>query len=493
MLNNANESIKTVIWTVAGSDNSGGAGIQADLATFNSFGLHGCSIITALTAQNNHSVSSIYPSSVEHFSAEINSLKTDFSPAAIKIGMLGSAQCNQVLIDFLKQFSGPVVWDPVLKSSSGDILVSDNDQLLEILSQVTLVTPNISELEQLCGINIHSNQDLTRAAKKLCQLGAQAVLVKGGHLDPTLQANTDVVEDFFYSQDACFYLSNQRLTQPHNHGTGCVLSSAIAAAMATGLEVEDALVVGRAYLHQGLIAAKGTRNSQGAVNHSSWPKDFKHYPRLYPLSAIQRQPYRFASTSGQLGLYPVVPTTDWIEKLLPLGIKTIQLRNKDLTGEALSAEIKRAVQLSEHYQARLFINDYWQLAIEHSAYGVHLGQEDINDADLKAISDSGLRLGLSTHSYCEIARAHGIAPSYIAFGPIYPTTTKVMKFSQQGLPQLQTWTDLTACYPGVAIGGINIERAKKVLTTGIGSVAMVTAITEASDYKAVVKELLALF
>ena len=115
----------------------------------------------------------------------------------------------------------------------------------------------------------------------------------------------------------------------------------------------------------------------------------------------------FADCGGELGLYPVMPSADWIERLLPLGIGTIQLRVKDRSPAETEAEIARAVALSRQHGARLFINDYWQLAIKHGAYGVHLGQEDLDTADLAAIRAAGLRLGVSNHSYYELARAHG--------------------------------------------------------------------------------------
>lgn len=175
---------------------------------------------------------------------------------------------------------------------------------------------------------------------------------------------------------------------------------------------------------------------------------------------------------------------------MPLGITTIQLRIKN-PGSNLSDMIAQAVSLAQKYQVRLFINDHWQLAIEHGAYGVHLGQEDIDSADLKAISEAGLRLGISTHSYYEIARAHAIGPSYIAIGPIYPTKTKVMKFSERGLERLSQWVKLLKPrYSLTAIGGISLERAPGVLATGVKSCAVVTAITQAEDYQQTVSEFL---
>ncbi len=141
----------------------------------------------------------------------------------------------------------------------------------------------------------------------------------------------------------------------------------------------------------------------------------------------------------------------------------------------------------------MFINDYWPQAITAGAYGVHLGQEDLDVADIQAIADAGLRLGVSTHSHYEVARAHALRPSYIAIGPVYPTTSKEMRFGPQGVNRLRHWVELLSPgYTLTAIGGINLKRADEVLATGVGSCAMITAITEADDPESVVASLMAL-
>ena len=190
-----------------------------------------------------------------------------------------------------------------------------------------------------------------------------------------------------------------------------------------------------------------------------------------------------------MGLYPVVDRAAWIARLIPQGITTIQLRVKDLEGEALEQEIKNAIKIAQKYQCRLFINDYWQLAIKHGAYGVHLGQEDLEQADLSAIHKAGLRLGLSTHCFYEVAQAACHRPSYIACGPIYHTNTKKMPWVPQGIEKLSYWCCLLD-YPLVAIGGINQQRITDVLNTGVDSIAMVTAIMEAEQPEIVIRELI---
>ena len=200
--------------------------------------------------------------------------------------------------------------------------------------------------------------------------------------------------------------------------------------------------------------------------------------------------FAFPKTDHQLGLYPVVDSVDWIARLLEWGVKTLQLRIKDPQAADLEQQIMQAIELGRRYQARLFINDYWQLAIKHGAYGVHLGQEDIQIADLDALRNAGLRLGISTHDPVELAEALTIRPSYVALGHIFPTQTKDMPSQPQGLARLRECVLQSGDCPTVAIGGTSEERVPQVLATGVGSVALVSAITKAADPKAATERLL---
>lgn len=198
----------------------------------------------------------------------------------------------------------------------------------------------------------------------------------------------------------------------------------------------------------------------------------------------------FPPVPFRLGLYPVVDSVVWIERLLSAGVRTLQLRIKDKRDDEVEADIIAAIALGRRYQARLFINDYWRLAIKHDAYGVHLGQEDLQDTDLQAIRAAGLRLGVSTHDDMEIDVALAAKPSYIALGHVFPTQTKQMPSAPQGLTQLARHIARLEDYPTVAIGGISLERAPDVLATGVGSIAVVSAITAADDWQAATRQLL---
>ena len=192
----------------------------------------------------------------------------------------------------------------------------------------------------------------------------------------------------------------------------------------------------------------------------------------------------FTPLAYPIGFYPVAPTAAWVERLLGWGVRTIQLRIKaaDHTPADIAVEVKAAVDAGKAVPgAQVFINDHWQLALSAGAYGVHLGQEDLDSADIEALRRAGIRLGLSTHTPEELARAKAVQPSYLAIGPIYPTTLKVMPYEPVGLARLALWAKQAAPYPVVAIGGISLDRMPGVLACGVDGVAVVSAVTLADD------------
>ncbi|RKF45601.1 thiamine-phosphate diphosphorylase [Paraburkholderia fungorum] len=214
-----------------------------------------------------------------------------------------------------------------------------------------------------------------------------------------------------------------------------------------------------------------------------------HFPRLLGLPAAPAQ--AFARCPERLGLYPVLPSAEWVERVAAFGVKTIQLRRKSAEpAEELKREVARSVAAGREHDAQVFINDHWQAALEAGAYGVHLGQEDVHTADLPALASAGIRLGLSTHGFYEILKALHFRPSYIALGAVFPTTTKVMPTAPQGLKRLVRYVRLLdGVVPLVAIGGIDLQVLPQVLATGVGCAAVVRAVTEAADPAAAVSAL----
>lgn len=175
--------------------------------------------------------------------------------------------------------------------------------------------------------------------------------------------------------------------------------------------------------------------------------------------------------------YLIVGDADWIERLVPLGVRLVQLRVKDMPEPVLRAQIRRAKDICATLGCQLVVNDYWQLAIEEGCDFVHLGQEDLRDADLDTIRAAGLKLGLSTHDEMELETALAAQPDYVALGPVWPTILKKMKWSPQGLERLRDWKTRVAPLPLVAIGGLNVDRLEDVFSHGADSAAVVTDIT----------------
>jgi len=235
-----------------------------------------------------------------------------------------------------------------------------------------------------------------------------------------------------------------------------------------------------------LVLALAWRDGDETRGVDAWPVDAARFPRVAGLAAAAEP--AFPPCPAQLGLYPVVPDAEWVERVLDCGARTVQLRVKDADPAALRREIARAVAAGRGYpDARVFINDHWQIAVEEGAYGVHLGQEDLGTADLAAIARAGLRLGLSSHGYYEMLRALHERPSYLALGPVYATATKAVAAPPQGLARIACYARFAgARAPLVAIGGVGLDALPDVLATGVGSVAVVSAITGAIDYRAAI-------
>ncbi|MCP3864128.1 MAG: thiamine phosphate synthase [Pseudomonadota bacterium] len=175
--------------------------------------------------------------------------------------------------------------------------------------------------------------------------------------------------------------------------------------------------------------------------------------------------------------YPIFDSADWIERLVPLGIKLVQLRIKDLPEDDIAQHIRRAQAVCRQHNCTLIINDYWQLAMSMGCDWVHLGQEDLDTADIDAIRAAGLRLGISTHDHQELKRALALSPDYVALGPVYPTILKKMKWHEQGLDRVTEWKALVGNVPLVAIGGMSVDRAALAFSAGADIVAAVTDIT----------------
>ncbi|HGL4257229.1 thiamine phosphate synthase [Burkholderia dolosa] len=285
----------------------------------------------------------------------------------------------------------------------------------------------------------------------------------------------DAVAIEFGEQHATLHAAGARHALEAAHPLADDWIAALAAFLDCGFAPVDALVLALAW-----------RDGDETRSADAWPIDAARFPRIAGLPAAPEPP--FPPCPAQLGLYPVVPTADWVERVLDCGVRTVQLRAKGTTPDVLRREIARAVAAGRRYpDARVFINDHWQIAAEEGAYGVHLGQEDVETADLAAIARAGLRLGLSSHGYYEMLRALHERPSYLALGPVFATATKAVAAPPQGLARIARYARFAgARAPLVAIGGVALDTLPDVLATGVGSVAVVSAVTGAPDYRAAI-------
>jgi len=254
------------------------------------------------------------------------------------------------------------------------------------------------------------------------------------------------------------------------------------AAIEMGFIESDAKVLGKAWSRMTL--------HDGGFNPFKWPSR----PEQFDLLPWTRNmnPNAFKECPKRLGLYGVMPDADWVKRMVEAELPTVQLRFKSEDRYKIRKQIKESVKAVEGSKTLLFINDFWEEAIDAQAYGVHLGQEDLETADLEKIRAAGLRLGLSTHGYAELAHADRFCPSYIAMGAVFATNLKKMPTAPQGLGRLYQYAKLMSHYPLVAIGGIDQESIHVVAKSGVGSVAVVRAITQAKNPKAAVKHLQAL-
>jgi len=497
---------KPIVWTISGSDCSGGAGIAADIKTGHSLGVEVCHLITANTIQNSEKLLSVNPVDTDILQQQVNVLIDDKPPLVIKIGLLASIEqinwLTSTLIDVKSKYPALiVVFDPVGQASVGGAFAQlQREDLSSLLALVDVITPNLSEAQQLSNLKSAKPAEL---AERISKLGVNSVIVKGGH-SYALDSNGQKI-----SRDYCLHHNKEvpisyQLTSPRinthcNHGGGCSFASALAAFLAQGYLVRDAFTLTKTFINQGL--AKSHKNEiamsdyYGAFEQTNWPNKAEYFPRIsteltQKYSALGAFPALdlINENSNKLGLYPVVNSLYWLKRLFPLGLEIIQLRLKNKTAQEIEPLIIEAITLSKQFKTRLFINDYWQLAIKHGAYGVHIGQEDLQNADLAAIQQASLRLGISTHGCYEFLLSQQLKPSYLAIGAIFPTKTKNMTGQIQGVENLKQILKLSTDIPVVAIGGINQQKAKQVWQTGVDSIAVVTAITESKSAEIAIKQ-----
>ncbi len=508
----ANVDRRPVVWTISGTDSGGGAGLHADTRALDAFGVHGACAVAAVTAQHSMAVTHVEPVPPHVLEAQLAALADDMPPDAIKTGLLGSLENLRVVVDWVRRVRArypgkpiPLVVDPVFGATTGAAFADDTLRAAyraELLPLATLATPNVAEARALVpSSQLLAPEALARAWRAF---GASAVVVTGGDSDQLaedeiehlstarlasrlaeIDARAAWAHDWLDAEHGLRsrgWLASRRIETEHDHGTGCVFASAAAAALAHGFVAADAVVLAKMATSEGLRHAYAAGSGAGPVApRAGFASRLDNLPALNPLP---HAPSRFSfpeMPERTRGLYAIVDSSDWVARVLAEGVRLVQLRIKDAAGDALVREIRGAVAIAQAAGATLIVNDHWELALELGAHGVHLGQDDLDKADIDALHHAGLLLGISTHSYWEVCRARALRPSYIACGPIHATAIKQMPWIPQGDANLAYWCALLHDTPVVAIGGMDADRARDAMGAGAWAVAVVGAITRSAD------------
>jgi hydroxymethylpyrimidine kinase / phosphomethylpyrimidine kinase / thiamine-phosphate diphosphorylase len=464
-----------VLWSIAGTDSGGGAGLAADQRAADAMGVHCCTIVAGITAQSTTEVTHIEATPPAVLQAQLDTLAADMPPRVIKTGLLGSAENVRVLaafIDRLRQHQPlALVVDPVLRASTGAALADAELRAAYrdlLLPRATVITPNQAEavalLETAAG---DAPTDIPAQARALRALGCEAVVITGG--DAALIERHDSLSlDWLDTPQASGWLSLPRERTPHNHGTGCTFASALASALALGWVTADAAVLAKMAATFALRHARAVGRGVGPVIAR---QGFATDPTLLPQLSLDETPPAawVPRPRGRApGVYAIVDSAERVEEVLAARptVDTIQLRMKrppsvdSMTWQAqLHDAVSRSQRAADAAGVLLVVNDHWRIAVEAGAKALHLGQEDLlallpqDRAELQAARKTGVQLGLSSHSLWELCRAAALAPDLIACGPIWPTTTKEMPWVPQGLDNLAWWAHMAPA-PVVGIGGV---------------------------------------
>jgi len=464
-----------ILWSIAGTDSGGGAGLAADQRAADAMGVHCCTIVAGITAQSTTEVTHIEATPPAVLRAQLDTLAADMPPSVIKTGLLGSAANVRVLADFIDRLRTrqplALVVDPVLRASTGAALADAELRAAYrdlLLPRATVITPNQAEavalLEQAQG---GAPADIPAQARALRAMGCEAAIITGGDA-ALIQHHGSLALDWLDTPQASGWLSLPRERTPHNHGTGCTFASALASALALGWVVADAAVLAKMAATFALRHARAVGRGVGPVIARP---GFATDPSLLPqLSLDERAPdvWRPRMRGRDPGVYAIVDSAERAEAVLNVRptVDTLQLRLKrspemdEATWQTqLHDAIRRSQRAADAAGVQLVINDHWQVALQADARALHLGQEDLmaltphDHAQLATARAQGVQLGISSHSLWELCRAAGLQPDLIACGPVWATTTKDMPWRPQGLDNLAWWAHMAPA-PVVGIGGI---------------------------------------
>jgi hydroxymethylpyrimidine kinase/phosphomethylpyrimidine kinase/thiamine-phosphate diphosphorylase len=486
-----------IIWSIAGTDSGGGAGLAADQRAADALGVHCCTVVAGITAQSTTEVTHIEATPPAVLQAQLDTLARDMPPAVIKTGLLGSAANVRVLAAFVDRLRAQqplaLVVDPVLRASTGAALAAAELRAAYralLLPRAPVITPNQAEAVALLGD--HAPNDIPAQARALRALGCEAVVITGGDA-ALIQHHDSLSLDWLDTPQTSGWLSLPRERTPHNHGTGCTFASALASALALGWVMADAAVLAKMAATFALRHARAVGCGVGPVIARP---GFATEPSLLPQLSLDAQAPAVWCTrvrGRNPGVYAIVDSADRVETVLRVRptVDTLQLRMKRPAGldEATwQAQLREAITRSQRAAdaagVLLVVNDHWPTALQAGARALHLGQEDLlaltphEHARLAAARAQGVQLGISSHSLWELCRAASLQPDLIACGPVWATTTKAMPWRPQGLDNLAWWAHMAPA-PVVGIGGV-LEPAQlqAVAATGAAGGCVVRGLGE---------------
>jgi hydroxymethylpyrimidine kinase/phosphomethylpyrimidine kinase/thiamine-phosphate diphosphorylase len=487
------------IWSIGASDSCAGAGLQADLAVGHACGVDVGVLTMAVTAQSSHGVKALQLLPLSMCEAQWQALLDDGLPAAIRLGWLPAEQTLlNWLLAKLEGYAGWVIWDPVMSATRGG-LPERTDPLSvwqPLLRRCDVITPNLQEACALAGLPANASVD--DIVGNLRAAGAGHILLTGSNATSRAGQQDEAA---VWQQD-CFFpaaegsgchsgdelpgpslLPEFRLCHPRIarevHGTGCHLAAQLACSLALGYTLYDAVVRAVAGARQAIRLASGRASGY----HNAWAGDpddsmAEDWPRVFAGGQAddeQASSMAFSPCERPLGVYALTDNLEHLTALIDAGVDTLQWRVKSPQPDYPDTT-RQAIERCRRAGVPLYINDDWALAIRLNAYGVHLGQEDLNQADLTAIAEAGLRLGISTHSDWEIARARALQPSYIAFGPVFIPLSKKLRYQPLGVDCVARWSQRFSEHTLTCIGGITEHTIAGLNASAMASAAVVTAL-----------------
>lgn len=477
------------VLSIAGSDCSGGAGIQADLKTFSAHGVFGMSVIVSVVAENTSRVMDIQNIRPDMIEKQIDAVFQDIGADAVKIGMLSSVECMAAVVRKLEQYKPRhIVADPVMYAKNGCPLMDTEavETLIKTVIPVShICTPNIPEAEKISGMKITSVKEMREAARKIYDMGCKAVVIKGGHAAGNAL-------DILFDGKGFYDYESVRINTKNTHGTGCTFSSAIASQLAKGMNVPEAVGAAKAYVTTAIAHSLSIGKGNGPTHHF-WD--------LYRqgLNGTEKEEKKQPQKNYDYSLYLVTnrmrmstkTLEEAVEKAVLGGCTMVQLRESDISSLELLKLAERIKKITDEYGVLLIINNRIDIALSVKAAGVHLGQEDIPAATARKIIGEDMLLGISVSSLQEAVQAQKDGADYLGVGAMFPSETKgdAKLVSINELEKIRQAVTL----PVVVIGGINKENAAMFRDMGVDGLAVVSAIIHKENISQAAAELKGIF